>query len=191
MNKRYIDFVPVDKKTAKKPVNSGVAKAGAVKAGVPKAGAAKAGAPRGALEVRKGAPKRVVSKKPASSGAIDEVPLGQIFGEKPLPAGVTASRTSSRAVKKKVGPDGPLITKFLKTDKVEEKRPLSNTYAKRAVVTPKMASSAKIKETEKKAPERIITKPEKDSKAGMIIAVILTIILGAAAGTVAFLLLPK
>ena len=42
-----------------------------------------------------------------------------------------------------------------------------------------------------KAPEKIIAKPEKDSKAGLIIAIILTIILGAAAGTVAFLLLPK
>jgi len=40
-------------------------------------------------------------------------------------------------------------------------------------------------------PMTIIEKPEKDSKVGMVVAIILTIILGAAAGTVAFLLLPK
>ena len=37
----------------------------------------------------------------------------------------------------------------------------------------------------------IISKPEKDTKVGRVVAIILAIILGAAAGTVAFLLLPK
>ena len=44
---------------------------------------------------------------------------------------------------------------------------------------------------EKHGPVKIIEKPKKDSKIGLVITIILTIILGAAAGTVAFLLLPK
>lgn len=74
-------------------------------------------------------------------------------------------------------------TTFLNTNKVE-KRPLSaNVYAKKPVVIPKEEKQVK--------PVKIIEKPEKDSKASLVIAIILTIILGAAAGTVAFLLLPK
>lgn len=210
MNKRYIDFVPVDKRTVKKPAPSnaaprvraaaggaaGVAAARAATARVATARAA-AGAKTVAavkkpapLQVRKGAPRRMTPPKPTRTGVASDVPLGQIFEEKPFPAGVTV--TKMRPKTKTVGPDGPLITKYLNTDKIE-KRPLSNTYKKRAAVTPREAVKTQIKETQKKTktPERIILKPEKDSKAGMIIAVILTIILGAAAGTVAFLLLPK
>lgn len=62
------------------------------------------------------------------------------------------------------------------------KRPLSkNVYQKKIEPT--------VDTTE--SPITIISKPEKDSKAGLIIGIILTIILGAAAGTIAFLLLPK
>ena len=78
-----------------------------------------------------------------------------------------------------------------------EKRPLSGRVA--------MAGRKPLKEgnyrgaevgkqrksKQKEGPETIILKPEKQNHAGMIVAVILTIILGAAAGTVAFLLLPK
>ena len=71
---------------------------------------------------------------------------------------------------------------FVNTSKIE-KRPLSRSaYVKKPVVLPEEKPSKPVK---------IIDKPEKDSKAGLIIAIILTIILGAAAGTVAFLLLPK
>ena len=72
-------------------------------------------------------------------------------------------------------------TPFVNTDKID-KRPLSKNVYKRKVVVPKEEPSG---------PVTIIEKPEKDSKVGMIVAIILTIILGAAAGTVAFLLLPK
>ena len=48
-----------------------------------------------------------------------------------------------------------------------------------------------VPKEEPKGPVTIITKPEKDAHVSMVVAVILTIILGAAAGTVAFLLLPK
>lgn len=72
-------------------------------------------------------------------------------------------------------------TPFINQDKVQ-KRPLSkNVYPKKQV---------KVSDTNQ-APVTIIEKPEKQAHAGMIITIIITIILGAAAGTVAFLLLPK
>jgi hypothetical protein len=72
-------------------------------------------------------------------------------------------------------------TPFVNTEKVT-KRPLSKNVYQRKVVVPK-------EEPEK--PIKIITAEKKDSKIGIIVAVIITIILGATAGTVAFLLLPK
>ena len=72
---------------------------------------------------------------------------------------------------------------FINQGKVA-KRPLSkNVYAKKPVVAPAKEAP--------KGPVTIISKPEKQAHVGMIITIILTIILGAAAGTVAFLLLPK
>lgn len=69
---------------------------------------------------------------------------------------------------------------FINQEKVV-KRPLSkNVYAKKAEPS-----------REEHGPVTIIAKPEKDSRVGIVVAVILIIILGAAAGTVAFLLLPK
>jgi len=70
---------------------------------------------------------------------------------------------------------------FVNTEKVV-KRPLSKNVYQKKIVAPKEEPSG---------PVTIISKPEKDSKVGMIVAIILTIILGATAGTVAFLLLPK
>ncbi|MBR2725840.1 hypothetical protein IKE87_01030 [Candidatus Saccharibacteria bacterium] len=68
-----------------------------------------------------------------------------------------------------------------------EKRPLSgtNVYGKKPMVTKPMSKE------EPKGPVTIISKPEKQNHVGIIVAIILTIILGAAAGTVAFLILPK
>ncbi len=72
-------------------------------------------------------------------------------------------------------------TPFINQNKVE-KRPLSkNVYAKKVVAAVE----------EPKGPITIISKPESGAHVGLIVTVILTIILGAAAGTVAFLLLPK
>ena len=71
---------------------------------------------------------------------------------------------------------------FINQDKVV-KRPLSkNVYRKKPPVPPK---------EEPKGPVTIITKPEKRAHVGLVVTIIITIILGAAAGTVAFLLLPK
>ena len=62
------------------------------------------------------------------------------------------------------------------------KRPLSkNVYEKKIEPTAEKDTGVVT----------IITKPEKDKKAGLIVTIILTIMLGAVAGTVAFLLLPK
>lgn len=78
---------------------------------------------------------------------------------------------------------------FINQDKVK-KRPLSkNVYRKQSTVKSndvKAMSGEKGGET-----VTIVSKPEKDSKVGVVVAIILTIILGAVAGTVAFLLLPK
>jgi hypothetical protein len=71
--------------------------------------------------------------------------------------------------------------RFVNTEKVA-KRPLSKNIYQRKIVEPK---------EEPQGPVTIIQKPEKDSKVGLIVTIIITIILGAAAGTVAFLLLPK
>ena len=72
-------------------------------------------------------------------------------------------------------------TRFVNTEKVE-KRPLSKNVYKKKIVAPK---------EEPTGPVTIITKPDKGSHIGVVVTIILTIILGAAAGTVAFLLLPK
>lgn len=62
------------------------------------------------------------------------------------------------------------------------KRPLSkNVYTKPAQPAKEPAAG----------PVTIISKPEPEGKAGMAIAIILTIILGAVAGTIAFLIMPK
>lgn len=116
---------------------------------------------------------------------IKKRPLG---GQKPVVKSAMAKSATVRpamvkpATNSKVGPAAPR-TAFLNTAKIE-KRPLSkNVYVKKPTVVPR--------EERVEKPVKIIAKPEKDSKAGLIIAIILTIILGAAAGTVAFLLLPK
>ena len=70
---------------------------------------------------------------------------------------------------------------FINQNKVE-KRPLSKNVYQKKIDTPKEVP---------KGPVTIIAKPEKDAHVGLVVAVILTIILGAAAGTVAYLLLPK
>ena len=87
-----------------------------------------------------------------------------------------------RVVRKKEAPKALAKPAFVNTEKVR-KRPLSKNVYQKKVVTPREETPS--------APVTIIDKPEKDSKVGLIVTIIITIILGAAAGTVAFLLLPK
>ena len=127
--------------------------------------------------------KKPVAKASVAAGAKTgvagaRVSTGKTMTARPMTArpmtGSSVTKTNSPMVRR---------TAFLNTNKIE-KRPLSpkSAFVKRPVILPKEEPSKPVK---------IIEKPEKDSKAGLIIAIILTIILGAAAGTVAFLLLPK
>lgn len=87
-----------------------------------------------------------------------------------------SEKTTENAGKMKI-PKSP----FINQNKVA-KRPLSkNVYEKTIKPTEEVSTG----------PVTIISKPEKDTKVSLIVTIILTIILGAAAGTVAFLLLPK
>ena len=239
MNKRYIDFVPVDRKSAPK-VKAASSKMASNKVVSGKASASKA--PSGEVPVRNGAPKRMVPKKKITRKETNEVPVEEMFEEKPRPAGVSSgeakfgviedyrpmfvktdvkkrplgakeearkpapakpamvkltgakaasSGVSGTAVAKKPAPAKPIRpvkTNFINTNKIE-KRPLSSVNIKKTAAPTEEEVIENLGKPEK--PVRIIAKPEKDSNVGMIIAVILTIILGAAAGTVAFLLLPK
>lgn len=76
-------------------------------------------------------------------------------------------------------------TPFINQEKVV-KRPLSKNVYSKQPETKKQAEQA-----EPKGPVTIISKPEKDAHVSVVVTIIITIILGAAAGTVAFLLLPK
>ena len=143
MNKKYMDFVPVDSKKT-----------------------------------------RTVRKRPAAISApkvdIKEVKARNIASGRAIGSVEKSVEKSNKSKAEKNTfkvPNPP----FINQEKVT-KRPLSkNVY------------QAKIKEfkEEPKGPVTIISKPEKDSKTGLIVTIILTIILGATAGTVAFLLLPK
>lgn len=101
-------------------------------------------------------------------------------GSKSAEAGAVGAKSGEKDKSKFRMPKSP----FINQEKVV-KRPLSkhskNVYQKKAV-TPKETPAN---------PVAIIKKPEKESHVGVVITVIVTIILGAAAGTVAFLLLPK
>lgn len=123
-----------------------------------------------------------IIKSQKSAGALDDVGLGVIesLGVDNAKDSVTElgstglSKGSDKTFKVPKSP-------FINQNKVE-KRPLSKNVYQKKIVVP---------EEKPKGPVTIISKPEKDAHVSLIVAVILTIILGAAAGTVAFLLLPK
>lgn len=127
--------------------------------------------------------KKRPAKKVVSSGQRKE---GDVAVEKVMAVKETKLRAGVS-----VGKHGPkyvsaedVQAKFVKTE--VKKRPLSkNVYQKKVVAMP----PKEVKESTE--PVTIISKPEKDSKVGLIVTILITIILGAAAGTVAFLLLPK
>ncbi len=195
MKKQYMDFRPV--RPAKKVVKKEV-KQGSV-------------APRVVVQ-----PKKVQASKPLASKAkvrTQKTPkLGEIedltpryteadlkkrpLGERRQPeiAKIKAQKVGNKATEshsknenvKKAASEEKKVYKapkspFINQEKVV-KRPLSKNVYQKKVEVPK---------EEPKGPVTIINKPKKDEKVGLIIAVILTIILGAAAGTVAFLLIPK
>lgn len=162
MNKKYMDFVPVGK-----------AEKGAKKDS------------SSSVSVKK-------QKKEDELRKIKSQKIGGVSVKKTGLRGVSPSMIVEKPVEKSKKKEGffeieerKTLTipkaNFINKEKVV-KRPLSkNVYQKKIEAT----------KEEPKGPVTIITKPEKDSKAGIIIAIILTIILGATAGTIAFLLLPK
>lgn len=129
-----------------------------------------------------------VPKRPLSRGAHFTTARTGVAAAKARKVGNQA-RTPVKPVEKPVeksksnGVYQPPKSPFISQSGVA-KRPLSkNVYAKKqAPATPTEAPQG---------PVTIISKPEKQAHVGMIITIILTIILGAAAGTAAFLLLPK
>lgn len=186
MRKQYMDFVPAKAQAKRKKVATGVSKS------APKAQARVAPKPAPKV-VAKPAPK--AAPKPAPRVVAKPAPRAQpkvadkvgFAGEK-KPALGQVENLNAKFVKSDV-PKRPLSRSTYQVPKSQlvqqgkaNKRPLSvkNVYPEK-----------KAKKEEPKGPVTIITKPEKQAHAGMIIAIILTIILGAAAGTVAFLLLPK
>lgn len=126
--------------------------------------------------VAKPANKTTVVRSARRVTEVNELEINKMFGARDVKpkAGVTTVR-NRRAVDNGVHP------RFVRTE--VEKRPLSKNVTQKRVVIPKQEAPSK--------PVKIIHKPEKDSRVGLIVTIIITIILGAAAGTVAFLLLPK
>lgn len=194
MSKQYMDFAP--RKATRKVVKA-----------APRAKVAPGAAKKVAV-----APKVAVTKKPAMSvkkepalGVVEDLkpkfvktdvpkrPLSQAPHFAKPKTGVAAAKAKKVGVRgaatpvensRKVASKGIYSTPkspFINQEKVQ-KRPLSKNVYQKKITPPK---------EEPKGPVTIISKPESQAHVGLIVTVILTIILGAAAGTVAFLLLPK
>ena len=206
MKKQYMDFVPA--KSGKGTVKG---KTGDTRVGVTRASSASksGGAARSAVaRSTRSTVSRTVAKKPvvrtrvvskeASYQEFEELDSLRILAEeartrkieeKPVTAKEVKAVKAAKAKKVdfdkkgKKAKDSYQIPRnpFINQGRVA-KRPLSKNVYQKKVETPV---------EEPKGPVTIIAKPEKDSKVGLIVTIIITIILGAAAGTVAFLLLPK
>ena len=127
-----------------------------------------------------GLPKRPLNRGPvasASEAKAKKVKAEGVLRSAPKAKTATAKPAASKANATYNTPKSP----FINQSRVE-KRPLSKNVYQKRIAVPK---------EEPKGPVTIITKPEKDSHVGIIVTIIMTIILGATAGTVAFLLLPK
>lgn len=125
-------------------------------------------------------PKRPLNRGPvasASEAKAKKVKAEGVLRSAPKAKTATAKPAASKANATYNTPKSP----FINQSRVE-KRPLSKNVYQKRIAVPK---------EEPKGPVTIITKPEKDSHVGIIVTIIMTIILGATAGTVAFLLLPK
>ncbi|MBR0479894.1 hypothetical protein IJJ49_01320 [Candidatus Saccharibacteria bacterium] len=162
MNKKYIDFVPVRQGRVELLSEKPAQK-----------------------EEQHFVPKKseltTAKAKKVKASAIKEVVREKKVVEKPVEKSV--EKAVEKSEEKKAADEKMKIPKypFINQEKVK-KRPLSKNVYRKEIKTPV---------EEPKGPITIISKPEKDAHASLIITVILTIILGAAAGTVAFLLLPK
>ncbi len=206
MNKRYIDFVPPKQTTKAAPNHQQSVKPAVKKVAhrttntnkQPKSSVNFATPTHTTPEVKLGviedlSPKFIntdTPKRPLNSGSTTPHPTSDNSGKK------AKSKKTSDKTKEQIKGNSKQTSKqpkpassefktpkspFINLDKIT-KRPLSKNVYHKNVNVPK---------EEPKGPVTIITKPEKESHIGLIVTIILTIILGAAAGTVAFLLLPK
>lgn len=206
MKKQYMDFVPA--KSGKGAVKG---KTSDTRVGVTRASSASksGGAARSAVaRSTRSTVSRTMAKKPvvrtrvvskeASYQEFEELDSLRILAEeartkkieeKPVTAKEVKAVKAAKAKKVDFDKKGKKVkdsyqiprNPFINQGRVA-KRPLSKNVYQKKVETPV---------EEPKGPVTIIAKPEKDSKVGLIVTIIITIILGAAAGTVAFLLLPK
>lgn len=203
MNKKYMDFVPAkpqSKKVAAKKLVSEVERPAlkqkpvAKEASVESVMAVKASAFSIKKEPKYGVvedfrPKFVkteVPKRPLSRGHFSNQQSDLKVAKAQKVKAKRVEKPVERVAKAEVNVENKATMKVPKTPFINQgkvaKRPLSkNVYEKK--IEPTKEESA--------GPVTIIAKPEKDTKASLIVTIILTIILGAAAGTVAFLLLPK
>ncbi len=204
MNRRYMDFVPVSKVAKPKPVSEEPKTAEVDDLEInemfearevrPRAGVSVGGREPnyGVIEdfqpkfVRAEVEKRPLSRRKtageevaeAKAKKIEKMPIMRKAAKKEaFQEEVAEAPKEEKTETLKVPKKNP----FVNTTKVA-KRPLSKNVYQKKVVAPK---------EEPTGPVTIINKPEKDSRVGLIVTIIITIILGAAAGTVAFLLLPK
>lgn len=182
--RREVDDVPIEKIFAEKPQKTAASKGlkepkfGVIEDYQPKFVATK-------VEKRPLGAKAAVRSAKASGGPAKIASASTRSAKtsaKPL-AGVSVGTNTQIA--------GPMITKYLNKNANGESGKALPKFKPLADDDSEPVFKKEGKKNTKKGPVTIIEKPEKDSKVGMIVAIILTIILGAAAGTVAFLLLPK
>ncbi|MBR3143663.1 hypothetical protein IKF12_00445 [Candidatus Saccharibacteria bacterium] len=198
MNRRYIDFVPnsnpepTQVMPSRRDFRAETAEtATSARAKAKVSTGAKQKTSTKAIDDVKVAKSKRVSAKPSAvmgRGMIETANEKPLKSNKKAPAKTTATNAKEKEIiMQQAARKADDLNKtyktphFVNTEKVA-KRPLSKNVYQKKIVEPK---------EEPQAPVTIIHKPEKDSKMGLIVTIILTIILGAAAGTVAFLLLPK
>lgn len=187
MNKRYIDFVPV--KPNKEPVKPTPIKPTPVKATVK---ATPKETPhfvveKTEIEIIKA--RKIADHSLKTPAAPVKHPIASATQPATPQKSVSTVSLTSQSIEHEpfnIEPAKPAARatqpQFINTTAIK-KRPLSKNVYKKPLAEP-------IKE-EPAATITIIDKPKKESKVGLIITIILTIIFGAAVGTVAFLLLPK
>ena len=197
MNQRYIDFVPVKHRPVATPAVKPAAKPVAKPVARPVAKPATKPAPKAvAKPVMKPAPVSPESEiKVIKSKNLTKKPLNLAKKKKPAVKPATKPVASIKSVEAPAVKPTPKPApakkpdtvfhppKFINTSKIE-KRPLSKTVYDRR-------KEFAVTKEEPSGPIAIIDKSEKDSNIGLIITVLLTIILGAAVGTIAFLLIPR
>ena len=205
MNKRYMDFVPArGKKLEPKPVKRPeVPKKPVVitKSAMPVMGRAEKAVAKPAEKTLAKSVSRIEAKKDAKLGIVEDLGVrggssvsarhfeekrSEVRELKAKKVGIreekkVSSAEKARGLKTKVDETFKTPkTQFINQDKIE-KRPLSKNVYRKTVVA----------KEDVQGPVTIIAKPEKSAKISLVLTIIITIILGAAAGTVAFLLLPK